>query len=327
MSKIVVKKIQSQASNTAFQLPSTDGTTGQVLKTDGSANLSWTDKSAKIGSAGIDYTMPATDGNAGQVLQADGTTGNLEFVTASTNPFSTPDGAHQGVRLCDKYFLGLNNAANASSVTLTVPSSYTTNPSDVLSMEIYMSGMGSTAAYNQNQNFAFFPVAQDGTTTTRNSTSNTTMLNGYGNYYKDFNTDGNYGVNGTAGTSASFSMGSNLTSTTDNLDGTTRWDGSQGTTFSIHPVGQLLFTWWNANALPQAYYSGSIGRNNFYAQDLPGQRIYGKSANYSTSSGFHKTSAANVKHSMGFKIQMFDAATLCDGVFMLFARFKDGVVS
>jgi len=327
MGKIVVKKIQSQASTTAFQIPSTDGTTGQVMKTDGSANLGWTDKSSKIGSTGIDYTMPPADGTAGQVLQTNGTGGVLEFVSPSSNPLSTPDGTHQGVRLCDKYFLGLNNAANANSVTLTIPSSYTTNPSDVLSMEIYMSGMGSTAMYNQNANFSFYPIAQDGTTTTRKATSNVTMLDGYGNYYKDFNLDNNYGTNGTSGNTAYFSMGNNLTSTTDNLDGTTRWDGSQGTSFSIHPVGQLLFKWWNANAYPQAYYEGSIGRNNFYGQELPGQRIYGKSTNYSTTDGFHKTSAANVKHSMGFKIQFFNNATLCDGVFMLFARFKDGVVS
>ena len=77
MGKIVVKKIQSQASTTAFQIPSTDGTTGQVIKTDGSGNLGWTDKSASIGSAGINYTMPAADGTAGKILQTDGTTGNL----------------------------------------------------------------------------------------------------------------------------------------------------------------------------------------------------------------------------------------------------------
>ena len=326
MGKIVVKKIQSQASNTAFQIPSTDGTTGQVMKTDGSANLGWTDKSSKIGSAGIDYTMPPADGTAGKVLQTDGTTGNLEFVTPSANPLSTPDGAHQGLRLCDKYFFGLNDAANANSVTLTIPSSYTTTPSDVLSMEIYMSGSGSNQNGTNDGEFFIYPLAQDGTTTTRKATGNTTMVQGYGSYYKDTGQDLNYGTDGTSGNTAYFKMGHNYMSF--NNDGTTtRWDGSRGTSFQAHPVGQLLFKWWNANAYPQAYYMGSMGKTGFYGQDLPGQRIFSKAANYSTSDGFHKTSAANVKHSMGFKIQGFNNATLCDGVFMLFARFKDGVVS
>ena len=326
MGKIVVKKIQSQASNTAFTIPSADGTTGQVLKTDGSANLGWTDKSSKIGSAGIDYTMPPSDGTAGQVLQTNGTGGVLEFVTPASNPLSTPDGNHQGYRLCDKYFFGLNDAANANSVTLTVPSSYTTNPSDVLSMEIYMSGSGSGQLGTNDGEYFIYPLAQDGTTTTRKATSDTTMMQGYGSYYKDFNRDFNFGTDATSGNSGYFKMGHDYMSF--NNDGTTtRWNGGRGTSFQAHPVGQLLFKWWNANAFPQAYYEGSIGRTNYYNQELPGQRIYSKAANYSTTSGFHKTSAANVKHSMGFRIQGFNNATLCDGVFMLFAKFKDGVVS
>ena len=37
MGKIVVKKVQSQNSTVAFQLPATDGSANQIMKTDGSA--------------------------------------------------------------------------------------------------------------------------------------------------------------------------------------------------------------------------------------------------------------------------------------------------
>ena len=324
MGKIVVKKIQSQASNTAFQIPSADGTTGQVLKTDGSANLGWTDKSSKIGSAGIDYTMPPSDGTAGQVLQTNGTGGVLEFVTPAANPLSSPDGNHQGIRLCDKYFAGLNNAANVNSVTLTVPSSYTTDPSDVLTLEFYLSGMTmaqTTASYDDH--FKITMLGQDGTTTSRKSVNLITFNQGYGNYYKDWNKESNWGTDPTQGDDVYFNVGHKYNSYSNR----TRWDGNSGDSFDEHPVGQLTATWWNAATYPIWTAQGSMGRTGFRTNELPGQRIYQRGANYSATDGFHKTTPSNLKHSLGMKIEWKSSVLMRDGVFMLFARFKDGVVS
>tara|TARA_R100001509_G_scaffold127773_2_gene81155 strand:- start:3205 stop:4173 length:969 start_codon:yes stop_codon:yes gene_type:complete len=322
MGKIVVKKIQSQASNTAFTIPSADGTTGQVLKTDGSANLGWTDKSSKIGSAGIDYTMPASDGTAGQLLQTNGTGGVLEFVSPATNPLSTPDGNHQGIRLCDKYFCGLNDAANVSSVTLTVPSSYTTEPSDVLTLELYLSGMTQSQTVSYDDHFKITMLGQDGSTTSRATGSLITMYSGYGNQYKDWNVERNWGTDPTTGNDVYFNVGHNYNSYSDR----TRWSTTQDT-FSKHPVGQLMATWFNSATYPVWMAQGSMGRTNFASNELPGQRIYQKAANYSSTNGFHKTTPSNLKHSLGMKIEWKSGYTMRDGVFMLFARFKDGVVS
>jgi len=324
MGKIVVKKIQSQASTTAFTIPSADGSAGQVLKTDGSANLGWTDKSSKIGSAGIDYTMPPSDGNAGQVLQTNGTGGVLEFVTPAANPLSTPDGNHQGIRLCDKYFCGLNDAANVSSVTLTVPSSYTTDPSNVLTLELYLSGMTmaqTTASYDDH--FKITMLGQDGTTTSRQSINLITMNQGYGNQYKDWNVERNWGTDPTQGDDVYFNVGHNYNSYSNR----TRWDGNAGSSFDEHPVGQLMATWWNAATYPVWMGSGSMGRTGFRTNEMPGQRTYTKAANYSATHGFHKTTPSTLKHSLGMKIEWKSGVTMKDGVFMLFARFKDGVVS
>ena len=324
MGKIVVKKIQSQASNTAFQLPSADGTTGQVLKTDGSANLGWTDKSSKIGSAGIDYTMPPADGTASQVLQTNGTGGVLEFATPASNPLSTPDGNHQGIRLCDKYFFGLNSAANASSVTLTVPSSYTTDPSNVLTLELYFSGMTmavGNAAYADNLRITM--MGQDGTTTSRATGSGYTMRQGYANQYKDWNRSINWTTDSTTGNNEYYQVGNSYNS----YASSTRWDGSEGTSFASHPVGQLVGTWWNAATYPNFIARGSMGRSGFRTDELPGQRTYHKSSNESSTDGFHKTTPSTLTHSLGMKVQWASQVVMKDGVFMLFARFKDGVVS
>lgn len=324
MGKIVVKKIQSQASTTAFQIPSTDGTTGQVLKTDGSANLGWTDKSSKIGSAGIDYTMPASDGTAGQVLQTNGTGGVLEFVTPASNPLSTPDGNHQGIRLCDKYFLGLNNAANANSVTLTVPSSYTTDPSNVLTLELYLSGMTmSQTNQGYDDNLRITMMGQDGTTTSRAPGGGDTMKQGYANQYKDWNVDKSTETMGTTGNNVYFNVGKNYNSYSNR----TRWDGNSGSSFDEHPVGQLVGTWWNSAAYPVFIGQGSMGRTGFRTAELPAQRTYVKSNNTAPTQGFHKTTPNTLKHSLGMKIEWASQVLMRDGVFMLFARFKDGVVS
>jgi hypothetical protein len=330
MGKIVVKKIQSQASTTAFQIPSTDGTTGQVIKTDGSGNLGWTDKSASIGSAGINYTMPAADGTAGKILQTDGTTGNLEFVTPGVNPFTTPDGAHQGLRLCDKYFAGLNDASNVSSVTLTVPAAYTTTPSDVLCLELQIIGSSTSGAGGGvDSKYRIYPVAQDGTTSTRSTADAVTAIQGYSNRYYNTNTSNSSGQNGTNNSGGSipyFNVGKDYQAYNYGSSNT-RWNGSRGTSFQYHPHGHWNFTWWNAQAYPQWWGKGSQGRTGFQADTRPNQASWHKSINPSTSEGFHKSSPTNVTHSMGLKIDWTPTQTIVDGVFLLFARFKDGVVS
>ena len=49
MSKIQTNQIQHTANGAAvYTLPQTDGSAGQVLRTDGSGNLSWVNDSGKI---------------------------------------------------------------------------------------------------------------------------------------------------------------------------------------------------------------------------------------------------------------------------------------
>ena len=98
--------------NGAYTLPSSDGSTGQFLKTDGSGTLSFADLSlgdltivgstittpsnadfildpsgsGKVNINGA-YTLPSSDGSAGQVLQTDGS-GAVTFGTISVGDFT-----------------------------------------------------------------------------------------------------------------------------------------------------------------------------------------------------------------------------------------------
>ena len=67
-------------------LPAADGSNGQVIKTDGSGNLSFTtiDTSISANSVGI-TELNVSDGSNGQVLQTNGS-GTLSFVTVSGGP-------------------------------------------------------------------------------------------------------------------------------------------------------------------------------------------------------------------------------------------------
>lgn len=56
-SKIVVNKIQSKESNTAFTIPTADGTNGQFVKTDGSGNLSFATVDTSVDQTSLTNTV------------------------------------------------------------------------------------------------------------------------------------------------------------------------------------------------------------------------------------------------------------------------------
>ena len=66
------KDITGSVKLNGITYPSADGTNGQVLKTDGSGNVTFEDESGG-------FTYPSSDGDKGQILSTDGS-GNLSFV-------------------------------------------------------------------------------------------------------------------------------------------------------------------------------------------------------------------------------------------------------
>lgn len=323
MGKIVVKKVQSQAGNVAFTLPSADGSANEVLKTDGAGNLGWTDKTSSIGSAsGISYSLPNADGTANQALQTTDANGTLSFVTPETNPYNTPDGNHQGLRLCDKYFFG-KSGASVASITLTVPSSYTTTGSNILEMEIRWS---SVTWYNYNETyFKITPVAQNGSTLTLNSNINTST--GYkfedqsGDYYNDDwqNSQKQYFLSYPCG-----EQWGRVANSGNVFEGTATNSGYSNTTNT--PAAGFNWTWryFNSACFPHMTGNGTGMRtpHTGYAS-----RPWGYTREGPVNSGY-PGHTSNTTHSFGFKIEPNAGASypFRDGSVELYARFKDGVV-
>tara|TARA_R100001082_G_C4362020_1_gene159877 strand:+ start:585 stop:1547 length:963 start_codon:yes stop_codon:yes gene_type:complete len=319
MGKIVVKKIQSQASNTAFTIPSSDGSANQVIKTDGSANLSWTDKAASVASnSGISYNMPASDGTSGQALKTSDALGNTVFGNTPQMPLTTPDGNHQAYRLVDKYMFGndsgtAGNPNTASSVTLTVPSSITTTPSDVLILWLRITGYSMNGTGQEYGRVAM--KNQAGTTSLVGSGTNY-----WAHWYSHMYQGGNH-------------LGSNSWSP-GNTD-IYAWGGSQhygysnsgegrfripSTTNTNHNGVEMNFHYINNKQFPQTYqpdnYTNQGTSGNYYGK-------VGRSSAVPYNNDIMHNSTDN--HSMGLSWSS-GGQTFRDGVFELYAWFKDGVV-
>tara|TARA_Y100000816_G_scaffold289584_1_gene276341 strand:- start:6 stop:1367 length:1362 start_codon:yes stop_codon:yes gene_type:complete len=153
------------ASNLTFTLPAADGSSGQVLKTDGSGNLGFVSintpgaaasftqvditaqgdlrlqdttggeyvalQAPSTVASNVTFTLPSADGSSGQVLKTDGS-GNLSFISVSTPgaaaSFTQVDITAQGdLRLQDssggEYVALQAPATLGSNYTLTLPTS------------------------------------------------------------------------------------------------------------------------------------------------------------------------------------------------------------
>jgi len=314
MGKIVVKKIQSQANNApALTLPSTDGAANAVLQTDGNATLSWTDAAQGLGAATKSYSIPNTDGSANQALQVgtlSGTVYPTTFVTPGTNPFTTPDGNKQGLRLVDKYFFGLNDGANAASVDLIVPASMTTDPDDVLYFYMTWSGVSTVNSSNSMQ-IEVNPITQGGAYT-RNGGTNQSGIS-----YMSHS--GNYQNSGLTGGNPAYLNGSR----NKPYFNATRWPGNATQTTNV-PSQQIEFWFWNAGAFPFLTAEGSY--NDYGQGNYNGGLIAGQWANIS-STEYSDSTSATANHGLGLRVRYTTNDNIRDGVLCLYAHFRNGVVS
>jgi len=140
MSKVVVNQLQHSTGGSAPALTwfTADGTTNQhVISTDTSGTLSWTSANPPpFQGNNVKMNFPNTI-TSGKSFQTDGS-GNLTL-KSSAAPFSTPDASEQGWRLCDRVEIATSGAVG--TITLTVPSSYTTNLENIMGYRLLIKGM------------------------------------------------------------------------------------------------------------------------------------------------------------------------------------------
>jgi hypothetical protein len=77
------------AANVTWTLPVSDGTSGQVLKTDGSGNLSWTSTLPASGPSSVEYLVVAGGGGGGTYVSGGGGAGGLLTTTGYTTAVGT----------------------------------------------------------------------------------------------------------------------------------------------------------------------------------------------------------------------------------------------
>jgi len=86
---VAFKSPATVASNVTWTLPATDGTAGQVLKTDGTGNLSWTSTLPASGPTSVEYLVVAGGGGGGTYQSGGGGAGGLLTTTGYTTAVGT----------------------------------------------------------------------------------------------------------------------------------------------------------------------------------------------------------------------------------------------
>lgn len=338
MGKIVVKKVQSQNSATAFQLPSTDGTANQWLKTDGNANLGWRTLDNEFTSTdgtSLQWKLPNTDGSANQVLQSSGTTGSTAFGSEEQGPLTDPtDSNATGWRLVDKYCPLTDTPA--SNFSLTVPTSMTTDPSKVYGFQINFYGLsdnGGGGAWNPEYYLNF--RRQDGTTSSLNDptlwrtnyTANRNNSQSYGN--NPGITYSNYGAFNALNKQINLGnfKGASYQTWNGGNSNEVKHNKSSGNYAGIGMTGS--FNMWNAAGCPQMWWELGGGISAWSASPQCTSLVWAQLGmeyySQSYQAPFHNTTT---KHTMGFNIETQSSSyNFIDGCATLWAWFENGTVS
>ena len=313
MGKIVVKNIQSQNSTTAFKIPSSDGTAGQFLETDGAGNLSWgapSDFKSADGSS-LTYTLPNTDGTTGQFLQSNSTGGDTKWASVSS-PTATPDGTKQGWNFIDKFVA--DDAGSVNEVNLTVPTSMTTDGSNIIAykMDFYsLSGEDN----NSNASPRISCYLQDGSTVA-------CQTDAYSNWHHWNSQNGHQA----GSTSYSYTAGSGYRPNTTYFGAGTNYTTNSGkkTYGSTGYLGGGLsgtFFWWNARGNPQGWMNAHGPATITNWTNYNGM-TYGYVTPTDTTNPYHTTN----NRTMSWKFQFIQGGAIRNGTVILSGYFKNGVL-
>lgn len=319
MSILVVNSLKnSTGSSPTLTWPTTDGTDGQVLQSSNNAgNLIFGGAQLEAGN-GTNITFPASAAdNTTFVTDANGA---LTASAAGLNPMNTPDNAHQGERLLDKYVIS-GSAGNVSQITLTVPTSYTnTDLNTIRSMRVACRGMqtGSGGTYRPTIQL----LEQDGTAFFGGSGQNPSST------YARFGVNGKDRVTGPImQNNASQEMFITRHNVYRNSSGASNEDYFSSTTLNAN---QALngSSCWNANIYINPSSSPSIISKTDYNYDSSIPSNYRNTQVYLMNfCGQLASGNDKGRHPMGIKINNNATNNWVSGVVELYGTFKDGVVS
>jgi len=322
MGKIVVKKVQSQNSTVAFQLPASDGTSGQILKTDGSAGLGWTSQNSFKSTDGssLTYLTPTSTGTSGENLVNNSTSGNIQLAYSSAgNPMNA--GTHQGWRIFDKYNFNSGGDTNyQNSVNLICPTSYTTTASNIIAMRLEFYGLsinqgGTSSSYQPIP--ICKPIDQAG-----NLVSNTSAQSGNAVSWSIPGQGGGAKYFSTAERGFTQGLTGNRAGTLGNTDYHSQGGKKTYSSYNYKGGGLMMqMQWYNAYGFPgvTGNFTGSYTTSN-------GNQGWNQTT-MRVGNDVHSFHNSTAQHAMGFQVREDGNNYFTNGCMVLSGFFKDGVVN
>lgn len=319
MSILVVNSLKnSTGSSPTLTWPTTDGTDGQVLQSSNNAGNLIFGGSQLEAQNGTNITFPASAADDSTfVTDANGA---LTATVAGSNPMNTPDNAHQGERLLDKYVIS-GSAGNVSQITLIVPTGYTnTDLNTIRSMRVACRGMqtGTGGTYRPTIQL----LEQDGSDFFSGTGQNPSST------YVRFGVDGK---DRDVGNIMQSTSSQNMYITRHNVYrtslGASNEDYFSSTTLNAN---QALngSSCWNANIYINPSSSPSIISKIDYNFDSSIPSNYRNTQVYLMNfCGQLASGNDKGRHPMGIKINNNASNSWVSGVIELYGTFKDGVVS
>jgi len=316
MSILVVNSLKNSAGSApTLTIPTADGTDGQILQSSNNAgNLVFAGAQLEAQN-GTNITFPASAADDSTfVTDANGA---LTATAAGTNPMNTPDNAHQGERLLDKYVVS-GSAGNISQLILSVPTGYTnTDINTIRSMRVVMRGMQLATGGSYRPTIQL--LEQDGTDYFTGGSQVSGTWNRFGVEGK---TNTNSNQYHTASTQKAYMTRVNVYRSSS---GASNEDYFSGTTKSYYD-SRNASACFNSNIFIHCASMPHMVVKTDYI-DNENQANYYNEHTYIPCYANLASGTNNGRHPMGVKITNDASNNWISGVVELYGTFKDGVVS
>ncbi|QBX32583.1 MAG: hypothetical protein GOVbin2604_35 [Gammaproteobacteria virus GOV_bin_2604] len=318
MSILVVNSLKNSAgSSPTLTIPTADGTDGQILQSsNNSGNLVFGGAQIEAQN-GTNITFPASAADD-RTFVTDAN-GNLTATAAGGNPMNTPDNAHQGERLLDRYVIS-GSAGNVNNIALTVPTGYTnTDLNTIRTMKVVMKGVQLGAGGNFKPTLRL--LEQDGTDFFSGSGSNPSAT--YARFGVEGKSYGNQQTNQSNVTQQKYLTRGEVFRSTS---GANNQDYFSSTTINTNEAYNASACFNGIVYINPTSSPSMISKIDFI--DNQNQGNFYNEQSYLGNLAAQLASGNNTgRHPMGVQISSNTGNNFSSGVVELYGVFKDGVVS
>jgi len=325
MSILVVNSLKhSTGSSPTLTWPTADGTDGQVLQSSNNAGNLVFGGAQLEAQNGTNITFPASAAdNTTFITDANGA---LTATVAGSNPMNTPDNAHQGERLLDRYVIS-GGGSPASSINLTVPSGYTsTDLNTIRNFRVVVTGLGVTSGGVWRA--VFTPLIGKA-----GGSANTNFFSAGNDASSEYHILGAYGRSSTTSSVQTYQASNQSFTSSTNTIYRTDNSASSGKDFFVNEATSSDLNYNGSNSLLFGEVTCDCNTMPMFLTHMQFERS-AQTGNYSDDVGMYcsrpttKTEGNNDgRHTMGIKISNTTGVNFTTGLVEMYGTFKDGVVS